>query len=884
MSPRPAIAHYRITAKLGEGGMGEVWRATDTKLNREVAIKILPEAFANDADRMARFGREAQVLASLNHPNIAVIHGVEERALVMELVEGPTLADHIARGAIPVEEALPIAKQIAEALEYAHERGIVHRDLKPANIKITPEGRVKVLDFGLAKAMSGESAPADPASSPTLTMRGTQMGVIMGTAAYMSPEQARGQVVDRRTDIWSFGAVLYEMLTGRRLFSGATVSDTLAGVLKGDLDLKELPLQIRPVVERCMRRDMRLRWRSIGDVSLMLEEGAPAAPSVPARRSRLPWAVAAGVLTFALCVAAAGWWRAVRPVDRPLTRLSVDLGPDALTGLNLTCAISPDGRRLVFPARSPDGRQQLATRLLDQAEATLLPGTEGGSDPFFSPDGQWIGFNAPGQLRKILVQSGAPVALASATDPTLYGGSWGDDAGIVASFGTILPLGRISAAGGTAQALTKFGPGEVSHRWPQILPGGVAVLFTASPSVAAWDDANIETVSLKTGQVKIVQRGGYYGRYLPSGHLVYVHQGTLFGVKFDLSKLEAQGGPVPILQDVAANPATGGGQFDFSWGPFGHGTFVYAAGKSAAQSWQVGWLDSAGKTQPLISTPGPYTGPRASPDGRKLAFENRGDIFLYDVDRDTTSRLTFTGSGGVPVWAPDSKHLVFQSGANGLSWVRSDGSGDPQHLLAVQGTTPIPWSFSPDGRRLAYHETSGNGFDIWTLPLDLSDPEHPKPGKPEPFLRTPANERRPRFSPDGRWIAYASNESGSNEIYVRPFPAGVPPGSGGKWQISSGGGLYAFWSKDTHELFYETADNRIMAVDYSINGDSFVAGKPRAWYDKPLFYPGSSNLDLAPNGKRFAVFTLPGSAPGTVGSVHVTMLFNFFDELRRRIP
>jgi serine/threonine-protein kinase len=388
MSPQRTIAHYRIMTKLGEGGMGEVWRATDTKLGREVAIKVLPEAFAAAVDRMARFQREAQVLASLNHPNIAAIYGVEERALVMELVDGPTLAERIARGAMPLEEVLPIAGQIAEALDYAHDKNVVHRDLKPANIKLTPEGKVKVLDFGLAKAICSGTAAEDPAASPTVTMGCTQIGNIVGTAAYMSPEQARGQEVDARADIWAFGVLLYEMLTGQALFACPTISDTLATVLKMEPDLSAIPPRLRPTLERCLRKDPRRRWRSIADVRMALEEESgtqvPAAP-------RPIWSIVAGVVL----IIAAGWLmarRAARPIEQALIRLSVDLGPEALPALNLTVAISPDGRRLVFPARGPDGKQQLATRLLEQAQATLLPGTEGGRDPFFSPDGQWIGF------------------------------------------------------------------------------------------------------------------------------------------------------------------------------------------------------------------------------------------------------------------------------------------------------------------------------------------------------------------------------------------------------------------------------------------------------------------------------------------------------------
>jgi serine/threonine-protein kinase len=875
MSPQESIAHYRIAAKLGEGGMGAVYRATDTKLNREVAIKILPEVFAADPDRMARFTREAQVLASLNHPNIAAIYGVEDRAIILELVEGPTLAQRIARGAIPLDEALAVGKQIAEALEYAHERGVVHRDLKPANVKITPDGRVKVLDFGLAAvAQAAACEPGDLTTSPTLTMRTTVAGTLLGTAGYMSPEQARGQAVDRRADIWAFGVVLHEMLTGRALFGGSTISDTLAGVLKGDLDLTGVPSEVRPVVERCLRRDLRLRWRSIGDVFAVLEEGAPVAAPLETRRNTTPWIIAAA-LAIALAVTGAGWWRATRPVEHLLMRLSVDLGVEALTGLNLTAAISPDGRRLVYPARGPDGKQQLATRLLDQAQATFLPGTEAGREPFFSPDGQSIGFYALSQLKIIPVQGGAPISLSAANG--FQGGNWGDDGSIVFSPGSTLPLSRISAAGGKSQPITRLGPGEITHRWPQFLPGGGAVLFTSSPSATGMDNASLQVVSLKTGQVKILQRGGYYGRYLPGGWLVYLHQGGLYGAKFDLGRLEMIGSPTSLLEDVAASPSTGGGQFDFS----ASGAFVYLAGRSTAQAWQVAALDSSGKMQTLMPKAGAYSYPVFSPDGRKLAFIGEStDVYIYELGRDTTARLTFKGDCHSPAWAPDSRHVMFASGSS-FMWMRGDGVGDPQRLLEDPGVVPRPWSFAPDGRRLAYHvRNPETGFDLWTLPLDLTDPDHPKAGKPELFLRTPDDELVPRFSPDGRWIAYRSSEGGHPEVYVRPFP----PASGSKWQISSGGGLYPLWSNNGRELFYETADNRIMVVDYTAGGASFVPGKPRLWLDKQLFYTGTSNLDLAPDGKHFAVLSLPESALGEKRSVHVTMLLNFFDELTRRLP
>jgi serine/threonine-protein kinase len=869
MGPQQSIAHYRIISKLGEGGMGEVWRATDTKLGREVALKILPASFGQDPDRMARFKREAKLLASLNHPNIAQIHGIEDRALVMELVEGQTL-----RGPLPLETALDYARQIADALGAAHEKGIVHRDLKPANIMVTPNGVVKVLDFGLAKA--ADVPGGDSSNKSTLTLSPTRTGLILGTAAYMAPEQARGQAIDKRADLWAFGCVLYEILTGEQAFTGENTTDILAAIVTKQPDVSKAPTKVRRLLCRCMEKDPKKRLQDIGDAWDLLEglEGPAAAPG-----SKAPW-LAAAVLSVA---AAAGWffaWRATRPIDHPLIRLSVDLGPGALPALNLTVAISPDGRRLVFPARGPDGKQQLATRLLDQAQATLLPGTEGGRDPFFSPDGQWIGFFNGVEIKKVSVLGGAALTVGDVSN-NMVGASWGEDGYIVYAPGSTLPLVRIPNAGGTPQAVTRLAAAETTHRWPQVLPGGGAVLFTASHSVTGMENANIEAVSLKTGQIKVLERGGYYGRYLPSGHLVYIRQGALFGVKFDPARLELRGTPVPLLDDVAATPFTGGGQFDFSGAPSAPGTFVYSAGKTVAQAWQLAWLDGSGKVQPLMAASGAYGLPRVSPDGRKVAVvDDRSDVYIHDLERNNTKRLTFTGDSNIPVWAPDGKHILFAKSANSIVWMRSDGAGEPIRLLESPNL-PRPWSVSPDGRQLAYLEqTPETGLDLWTVPIDLTDPDHPKAGKPEPFLRTPANELLPQFSPDGRWIAYRSEETGSSEIYVRPFPAARE----GKWQISTGGGLYACWSNNGRELFYETADHRIMVVDYTVDGTSFIPGEPRLWSDTHLFYTGTSNLDLAPDGKRFIVLALPEAASAEKGSVRVTMLLNFFDELKRKIP
>src|SRR2546422_1123208 len=774
------IGPYKIEAELGAGGMGEVYRAGDTGLKRTVAIKVAKENFGE------RFEREARAIAALNHPNICTLYDVGPNYLVMELIEGPTLAERIERGPVPLEEALGIARQIADALEAAHEKGVVHRDLKPGNIKIKPDGIVKVLDFGLAKVAPVSAGDSSAQATATHT---TRAGMIMGTAAYMSPEQAQGKPVDKRADIWAFGVLLYEMLTGRRMFQGETVSATLAAVLTKEPEWERVPAKVQRLLRRCLEKDPQRRLRDITGVELLLEE-TPEGTAL--RHSRVLWAVAAALAVGLLGVS---WiaWRGTRPVDRPLMRFSTDLGPEAVEGPNITAAISPDGARLAFVARGPGGKQQLATRLLDQATATLLPGIENAADPFFSPDGQWIGFFADRKMKKISVQGGGVVTLCEAPDG--HGASWGEDGSIIATLtnGFGGGLFRVPEEGGTPQAITKPGDkGEVTHRWPQILPGGQAVLFTGNTVPAGHDDANIEILSLKTGQWKVVQRGAYFGRYLPSGHLVYLHQGTLFAVGFDLDRLEVRGTHAPVLEDVAGNATSGGGQFDVAR----NGTLVYLSGKSSTPTRPVVWMDSTGKTQPLLAALGLYISPRFSPDGKRLALIvglfGSGDIQVFDWQRDTMTPLTFAQINYRPVWTPDGKQIAFGSkspnaGSGYVRLIRAHGAGEGRPRIEAKGD-PDPHSFSPDGQRLAFAEVGANtGEDLWTLPLDLSDPEHPKPGKPELFLRTASDEIEPAFSPDGRWIAYTSNESTRDEVYVRPFPGGARSASG-RWQISNGGG------------------------------------------------------------------------------------------------
>jgi Tol biopolymer transport system component len=879
------LGSYEVVAQVGAGGMGEVYQAHDTKLGRDVAIKVLPEAFAHDADRLSRFQREAKMLASLNHPNIATIHGLEQSGgtsyLVMELVSGETLAERVKReGAVPVEEALAIAKQIAEALEAAHEKSIIHRDLKPANVKVTPEGKVKVLDFGLAKAFEGDIATEDMSNSPTLSRAATMRGVILGTAAYMSPEQARGKVCDKRTDIWAFGCVLYELLTGKQAFNGEDITEILASVVKSEPDWTALPANISPsirvLLRRCLRKDRRQRTPDAATIRIEIED-AIAAPkdsgatqAATTSMSKLVLAVVWG-LAVLLGVALWGWWRATRPVEqalRPLVRLDIDLGPDVSldSPYGADAILSPDGTRLVYVSQ-----RGLFTRRLDQPNAIELAGTQGAFAPFFSPDGQWVAFFSQGKLQKISVDGGSAITLCD--EPLGVGGSWGEDGNIIAGLGVTNGLSRIPSAGGPPTRVTDLQSGEQTHRWPQILPGGKAVLFTANATPTGFDGANIEVMSLADHRRKTLVRGGTFGRYLPSGHLIYVNRGTLFAVPFDVDRTEVRGTPSPVLDQANYSTVTGSAQLDFSQ----TGTLIYRSGGAGGGLFTVQWLDAAGKAQSLLAKPDAYLRPSLSPDGNRLAISSLADIWVYEWQRDTMTRLTFGSTTSTyPIWSPDGRYILYQA-AGGMSWTRSDGSGKPQPLTQSKNLQ-FPWSFTPDGKRLAFNEVDPEtGFDLWTVALE-SDGAGLRAGKPEPFLQTPFDERHASFSPDGRWMAYSSNESGSFQVYVRAFPD-----KGGKWQISNSGGMYPRWSRNGHDLFFRTEDSQIMVAGYIVKGDSFVADKPRVWSEKKIANVGLlANYDLAPDGKRIVALMPAEKAEGQKAENHLIFLMNFFDEVRRR--
>ena len=893
------IAHFKVTAKLGAGGMGEVYRATDSKLGRDVALKVLPAAFAQDAQRMARFQREAQVLASLNHPNIAGIYGFEQQdgvhALAMELVEGATLAERIEKGAIPLEEALVIAGQIVDALEAAHEKGIIHRDLKPANVKISPEGKVKVLDFGLAKALDEGEKQSDISASPTLSMAATRAGIILGTAAYMSPEQARGSGGDRRADIWSFGVVLFEMLCGKQLFGGESVSDTLAAVLRDEIRLDQLPPStphhIRKLLRRCLERDPKRRLRDIGEARLAIEEylaspadasvlmSAVSAPSEPKWRRNLPWALA-GVMTVAFASTLVPRLNAPPPAA-DVSRFEIDLGPSAFQGSRAgsRLAISPDGRNIVFVAQRAGAQAtQLFLRSMDNLEILPLPGTEGAHQPFFSPDGQWLGFSGDGKVKKIPLAGGVPVTLCEAREN--LGGTpaaWSDSGHIF--FTQDGKLKRIPEGGGVPELVAEsdLGRGE-RIAWVSALPGGRGVLVV----VGGTNQFSIDLVRTDTGQRERLIEEGSWPRYLASGHILYAQYsasgdvsgftGGLLVVPFDLKNLRRTGSPIPVVEGVYSGSG-GAGYYDVST----DGTFVYRPGAPQQSSRQLAWLDGSGKIEVLSTPLRAYRNPALSPDGMRVALALASptqDIQVYDLKRGTLQRLTFEGVNNYPVFTPDGKRVVYASSASGadpsasLWWTSADGSSPPERLTTSQ-FRQAPFSVSPDGRLLVFSErTPDSSHDIYVLPLEGDR-------RPQAFLKTKFTEYSARFSPDGKWMAYTSNESGQTEVYVQAYP-----GPGGKLPISNGGGDHPQWSRDGKQLYYFLSDS-VYVVDV-ITQPAFRAGAPRLVGARlGISEINARNWSVAADGRIFLA-KRPDQAPTEQTQVRVVQ--NFLTEVRRRLP
>jgi eukaryotic-like serine/threonine-protein kinase len=891
IGPGVRVGPYEVTALIGEGGMGKVWRAHHTALKRDDALKVLPDAFAADPERLARFQREAQVLASLNHPNIAHVYGLEiadgAQALVMELVEGPTLAGRIAQGPIPVDEALPLAKQIAEALEAAHEQGIIHRDLKPANVKVRPDGTVKVLDFGLAKAMEPVGLMSSNVSlSPTITTPAmTQMGMILGTAAYMSPEQAKGRPADKRSDVWAFGCVLYETLTGRRAFDGEDVSDTFAAVLRGEPDWDALPAATPPAIRRLLRRslerDRRRRLADIADARLEIEESltAPAIEAVPAPRPRVAlWRrllLPIGAAVVAAALAGSVAWTMRPAVARPVARFAITLpAGETFSPLESTrhvVAVSPDGSHIAYVANS-----RLYLRKRDQLSSTAI--TESGLNPFLSPDGQWLGFFQEGQLKKVSVNGGGPIMLCAATTP--FGASWASDDTIVYGQG---PGGiwRVSAAGGTPEQLVKLDAGQRAHG-PQLLTGGRALLFTLVEGGEDWDDAQIVVHSFDGRARQVVVRGGADARYLPTGHLVYARRGSLLALPFDAGRLEATGGPVSLVDGVAQSlgGTTGAAQFSVS----GDGTLVYVpASSSLTATARLLWVDRKGREAPISAQPRPYLAPMISPDGERVVYQTTQgtniDIWIYEFRRGILERLTSEpGADSDAVWSPDGKRIAYRAdgreGGPGIFVRAADGTGDVERLTTGRHT---PSSWSPDGARIVYADFGANAVSP-TAPSDLGVVTLTGDRRAETLLATPAREGNAHISPDGRWLAYESTETGEKAIFVRPFP----DVSSARWRLSSAGGVSPAWARDGRTLFYRSGQ-AIMAV--SVRGSTPAAwSAPEKLFEGPYFFiEGPEMFDVAPDG-RFLMLKIGGgnAEPTTPDSLIVVQ--NWHEELKRLVP
>ena len=866
--PLRAGAHfgaYEILAAIGAGGMGEVYRARDTKLDRDVAIKVLPAAFVFDSERVARFRREAKMIAALNHPNIAAIYELDESdgmaALVLELVEGQTLADRIEKGPVPLDEALPIAKQIAEALEAAHEHGIVHRDLKPSNIKVRPDGTVKVLDFGLAKALHPVGhATSTVSESPTITAQAmTEAGIILGSAAYMSPEQARGKPVDKRTDLWAFGCVLYEMLTARRTFGGENASETVARLLTTEPDWSALPAftpaSIRRLLARCLEKDRRRRLADAADAQLEINDALnppPAAMWGPALPVANPWwrrlVVPAAVLAGATLAATITWTLMRRPADtNPTSRLSIVMPPEhplAPQGGDRDIAIARDGSFIVYRT-IVDGTPQLALRRLDALDSRLLAGTTDARSPFISPDGAWVGFFAPTALKKVAVAGGPPIDVC----PNVHGvggAVWDQSDTIVfATNDRSSGLLSVPAAGGTPTPLTKIDASLDDHLHPSVVPETDLLLLTVS--LGRERRFNVAVLNRKTGEFKVLIAGASQPQYLDRGRILYVVNGMLRTVNFDTDRVAVSAESAPVVDRVLAF-ASGAANFATSR----NGTLLYVPGTAAA--WISGeelvWVDREGKQEAVTSASGKFLDPRLSPDGARVLVEDMTDydLWMVDLGNGSVSRQTFeSGQDETARWSPDGQWIAYAAGPLGTATTRSvfrrraDGSGSEELLWDPKAHTHVD-DWTPDGRALlvSTSDASGGQGDVFLLRVESGDRQ------PVPLLHTRFNERGARVSPDGRWMAYYSNESGRDEVYVRSFPS-----LNGKWQVSVGGGSEPVWSRDGKELFYRAAT--LVAVGVTTS-PPFSFGPPRPLFPDRFVLSLSRNhtgFDVSRDGKRF---------------------------------
>jgi eukaryotic-like serine/threonine-protein kinase len=868
---------YHVQDLIGVGGMGEVYRARDTRLGRDVAIKVLPRLFSADPERLTRFDREARLLASLNHPHVAAIYGFEEtggiHALVLELVEGPTLAERLQRGPVPTAEAMRIARQIADALEAAHARGVVHRDLKPQNIKVKPDGTVKVLDFGLAKETLATTDDADRSPASAAAFKGTRDGIILGTTRYMSPEQSRGHAVDKRTDIWAFGCIVFEMLTGRAAFPGETISDTLAAVLAQEPDWAALPADtpaaVRSLLRRCLRKDSVDRLHDIADARIEIQDAiadpaAIAATGSKARGARgtraIPWVVAAASVAMALFATLWGVRRTGSP-NSSVTRLDLDLPPgvELVTVYPPAMVLSPDGTRVAFVGVFR-GLRQLYTRRLDQFETVPLRGTENANAVFISPDGRALGFiTADLALKRVSLADGLVTTIEHDVEFSA-GAAWGDDDRI--TFVRAGTLWQVPASGGQAKQLTTLDHGkqELLHVWPSVIGARQTILF-ASITGSSRGASHIEALSLASGKRRVIVESGTFPLYVASGHLVFFRDGALLGAPFDADRLEVTGPVVRVLENLAV-----GTTMDAPLAALSNaGALMYAP--SEAGTTRLVWVSRQGVEQPISQTPRRYQYPRLAPDGRRAAVTTAGDLWIQDIARTTFTRLTSeqTVGNAFSVWTPDGKRVLFRT-LTGMYGIDADGSGQP---FAIPGgrAGDIPCSVAPDGDTLAFmRQNAQTSRDVYVLSLHSQF-------APRPVVNTAAFDGGAQFSPNGHWMAYASDESGQMQVYVRPFP-----GPDRRWQVSTEGGTQPLWSRNGKEIFYRFG-NKMMVADTTAGVDPILS-KPRQLFEQRYVFQNVSlaNYDVSLDGERFVMIK------DEAGSGRLNVVLNWTAELKRLVP
>jgi Tol biopolymer transport system component/predicted Ser/Thr protein kinase len=898
------LGPYEILSAIGAGGMGEVYKARDTRLDRIVAIKVLPAHLADRADLRERFDREAKTIASLNHPHICTLYDTGHQDdidfLVMEYLEGETLAQRLTKGALLIQQVLQYAIEISDALDKAHRKGVTHRDLKPGNIMITKSG-TKLLDFGLAK-LRQEGAPATPLSQlSTVAEPVTAQGTILGTLQYMAPEQVEGKTdqIDARTDFFAFGAVVYEMATGKRAFDGKSQASLIAKILEmypppmSSIQSMTPPALDR-LVKKCLAKEPEKRWQAASDVcdelKWIAEGGSQAGVSLPSvavkgigALGRRGLILSVGIFLLGTVIAGIAVWN-LKPApptpSRPVSRTVITLpAGQQLAGMDSgpSIALSSDGSHLVYVARQ-GGVQQLYLRAMDSLESKPVPDTVGGVSPFFSPDSQWVGFFAGGTLKKVSVSGGAALTLGNVGSP--LGASWGSNGMIAFAQTVVSPLLQIPDAGGVPQPLTRLAKGDVTQRWPEFLPGGKAVLLAAAPSGITFGNAQVAVQSVGTGERRNLVQAGTHPRYALSGHLVYAQAGSLVAVPFNPQRLEVTGTAVPVVEGVLQSPAIGAAQYSFS----STGSLVYVPGGLQATQSRLVWVSRDGAEQSVAAPARAYMFPRLSPDGRRVAVtitEQENQIWLYDLSRETLTRSTFEGTQNYnPLWTPDGKRIAFESNRAGpinIFWQLADGSGGFERLTTSEYLN-APMSWSPDGRLLNFIGMDPTtGVDIWVLRMGDPPAGSGQVRKAQLFLQTPFNENTSRFSPDGRWMAYISDESGRNEVYVQPYP-----GPGGKWQISTEGGTEPVWNPNGRELFYRSGD-RMMAVDI-VTQPGFVAGRPRMLFEKRYEAAPAPivNYDVSPDGQRFLMIKPVDQEEAAPTQINVVL--NWFEELKRRVP